>query len=90
MSEFILVRAPVLAVSAVHQDAYLLDCALSVFLRTLLKFAPKNRRLSNFIPRLIIASHSNPHYLPQSPYERTGVRWRHKQIFWHRYVSIFL
>ena len=31
MSEFVLVRASVLAVSAVHQDTYVLDCALSVF-----------------------------------------------------------
>ena len=32
MSEFVLARASVLAVSVVYQDTYVLDCALSIFL----------------------------------------------------------
>ena len=72
MSEFVLVRASVLAVSAVHQDAYLLDCALSAFLRMLLKFAPRKTQVVQFYSA---PNNCQPlHYLPQSPYERTGVR----------------
>ena len=76
MSEFVLVRASVLAVSVVHQNAYLLDCALSIFLRMLLKFARRKTQVVQFYsaPNNCQSLQSHPHYLPQSPYERTGVR----------------
>ena len=75
MSEFVLVRESVLAVSAVHQDAYLLDCALSISLRMLQKFAPRKPQVVQFYfaPNNSQPLQSHPHYLPQSPYERTGV-----------------
>ena len=76
MSEFVLARASVLAVSAVYQDTYVLDCALSIFLRMLLKFAPRKTRVVQFYfaPNNCQSLQSNPHYLPQSPYECTGLR----------------
>ena len=57
----------------------------AIELNSLSKFAPRKTQIAQFYfaPKKLPVTPAPPpsRYLAHSPYERTGVRWRHNQIF---------